>query len=179
MAQSSTPQQRHKTARTDFVPAARFELAAHVNVRQPDSQQNKNPNPRQPDATRNKAAILTAALAALIEGEWICLQSAKGVRVAMNGGRFAYLSYLSCKAFSCRQSLLNERRSRSAGDVTDEERISTCGVSGSGNVSVRHGAQAIQPVRNRSWAQTSSVATASERYASWCCRLRDFPSNRS
>ena len=80
--------------------AARFELAAHVNVCQPDSQQNKNPNPRQPDATRNKAVILTAALAALIEGEWICLQSAKGVRVAMNGGRFAYPSDLSCKALS-------------------------------------------------------------------------------
>ena len=84
--------------------AARFELAAHVNVCQPDSQQNKNPSPRQPDATRNKAAIL----AALVEGEWICLRSAKGVRVAMDGGGFAYLSYLSCKAMSCRQSLLNE-----------------------------------------------------------------------
>ena len=47
--------------KTDFMAAARFELAAHV-VCQPDSQQNKNPNPRQPDATRNKAAILTAAL---------------------------------------------------------------------------------------------------------------------
>ena len=97
-----------QTERTDFMAAARFELAAHVNVCQPDSQQNKNPNPRQPDATRNKAAILTAALAALIEGEWICLRSAKGVRVAMDGGGFAYLSYLSCKAMSCRQSLLNE-----------------------------------------------------------------------
>ena len=88
--------------------AARFELAAHVNVCQPDSQQNKNPSTRQPDATRNKAAILTAALAALIEGEWICLRSAKGVRVVMDCGGFAYLSYLSCKAMSCRQSLLNE-----------------------------------------------------------------------
>ena len=56
------------------MPAARFELAAHVNACQPTSQQNKNPNPRQLDATRNKAAILTAGLAALIEGEWICLQ---------------------------------------------------------------------------------------------------------
>ena len=82
------------------MPAARFELAAHVNVRQPDNQQNKNPNPRQPDATRNKAAILIAALAALVEEEWICLQSAKGVRVATNGGRLAYLSYLSCNALS-------------------------------------------------------------------------------
>ena len=84
--------------KTDFMAAARFELAVHVNVCQPDSQQNKNPNPRQPDATRNKAAILIVALAALIEEEWICLQSAKGVRMAMNGGGFAYLSYLSCKA---------------------------------------------------------------------------------
>ena len=57
------------------MPAARFELAAHVNACQPTSQQNKNPSPRQADATRNKAAILTTALTALIEGEWICLQS--------------------------------------------------------------------------------------------------------
>ena len=47
------PQQRHKIARTDFVPAARFELAAHANVRQPDSQQNKNPNPD--NQTRDEA----------------------------------------------------------------------------------------------------------------------------
>ena len=71
--------------------------------------------------------------------------------------------------------LLNERRSRSAGDVTDEERISTCGVSGSGNVSVRHGAQAFQPVRNRSWAQTSSVATASKRYRESVLQTEGFP----
>jgi hypothetical protein len=59
--------------KTDFMAAARFELAAHVNVCfQPDSQQNKNPDPRQPDATRNKAAVLIAALAALIEGESAC-----------------------------------------------------------------------------------------------------------
>ena len=71
--------------------AARLELAAHVNVCQPDSQQNKNPNPRQPDATRNKAVILTAALAALIEGEWICLQSAKGSeRQCMAGGLYTF-----------------------------------------------------------------------------------------
>ena len=43
-------QQRHETARTDFVPAARFELTAHINVRQPDSQQNKNANAKQPGA---------------------------------------------------------------------------------------------------------------------------------
>ena len=35
---------------------ARFGLAAHVNVCQPDNQQNKGPNPRQSNATRNKAA---------------------------------------------------------------------------------------------------------------------------
>ena len=178
MTQSST-HSSHPDREDRLYGGCEIQTRGARNVCKPDSQQNKNPNPRQPDATRNKAAILTAALAALIEGEWTCLHSAKGIRVAMNGGGLAYLSYLSCKALSCRQSLLNERRSRSAGDVTDEERISTCGVSGSGNVSVRHGAQAIQPVRDRSWAQTSSVATASKRYASWCCRLRDFPSNRS
>jgi hypothetical protein len=73
-------------------------------------------------------------------------------------------TFHTSRARHCRQSLLNERQSRSAGDVTDEERISTCGVSGGGNVSVRHEAQAMQPVRNRSWAQTSSIATASKRY---------------
>ena len=47
----------------------------------------------------------------------------KGVRVAMTAGGFAYISCLSCKALSCRQSLLNERRSRSAGDVTTMSRV--------------------------------------------------------
>ena len=50
------------------VPAARFELTVHVNVRQPDRHQKKNPNPRQPDARRDKIVTLTtAALAVLIE----------------------------------------------------------------------------------------------------------------
>ena len=83
--------------------APRFELAAHVNV-------HKNPNARQPDATQNKAAILTAALVALIEGECICLQNATGARVALNGGRFVHLSdFHTSRARHCRQSLLNER----------------------------------------------------------------------
>ena len=54
-----------QTERTDFMAAARFELAAHVNVCQPDSQQNKTPRPKQPGATRNKTAMLIALLTAL------------------------------------------------------------------------------------------------------------------
>ena len=75
-------------------------------------------------------------------------------------------TFHTSRARYCRQSLFNERQSRSAGDVTDEEGISTCGVnvSGGSNMSVRHEAQAMQPVQNRSWAQTSSIATASKRY---------------
>ena len=57
--------------------------------------------------------------------------------------------------------------------------MSTCGVSSNGNVKVWHGPRASQPAWNRSRAQTSSVARASQQHpndiASWCCRLRDFP----
>ena len=51
------------------MPAARFELAAHVNVRQPDSQQNNDPNPKQSDARRDEAVALATGipLAALTE----------------------------------------------------------------------------------------------------------------
>ena len=43
------------------MPAARFELAAHVNVNinKPDSQQNKNPSPRQPGTRRDEIVTLT------------------------------------------------------------------------------------------------------------------------
>ena len=61
------------------MPAAGFELTAHVNVRQPDSQPNKNPSPRQPGARRDEVVTLTtAALAALTEIKQIYLQSTKG-----------------------------------------------------------------------------------------------------
>ena len=57
------PHSGAETARTDFAPAARFELAAHVNVRQPDSQQNITPAPD--NQTRDETAkLIAAALAA-------------------------------------------------------------------------------------------------------------------
>ena len=61
------------------MPAARFKLAAHINVRQPNSQQNKNPSPRQPGARRDETlrTLTTAALAALAEVKQICLQITK------------------------------------------------------------------------------------------------------
>ena len=65
------------------MPAARFELAVHVNVRQPDNQQNKKNTPRHlPDTqTRDDTdceTLTTAALTALAEVKQICLQSTKG-----------------------------------------------------------------------------------------------------
>ena len=58
--------------------AAKFELAAYVNVNKPDIRQNVNPRPRHPDARRDKAAtLIAAALTALIEVKEICLQSTK------------------------------------------------------------------------------------------------------
>ena len=44
------------------MPVARIELAAHVNVCQPDNQQNKDPNSRQPDATPNAAMLCWLAV---------------------------------------------------------------------------------------------------------------------
>ena len=68
MAQSSTYSSAIHTARTDLVLAARFELAAYVNVNKPDSRQNANPRPRHPDARRDETATLTAAaMTALFE----------------------------------------------------------------------------------------------------------------
>ena len=110
-------QQRGQTARTDFAPAARFELVASVDRSQPDSQQNKTPRPKQPGATRNKTAMLIALLTAL---RWWRERNLpvkhKCIREAMHGGKFAYCSYPSRLSTSCRQSLLNERWSRSVGD---------------------------------------------------------------
>ena len=78
MPQSSTYNSAIHTARTDLVLAARFELAAYVNVNKPDNRQNANPRPRQPGARRDETATLTAAaLAALTEVKKICLQSTK------------------------------------------------------------------------------------------------------
>ena len=93
----------------------------------------------------------------------------------MHGGRFVYRSSPSRLTTSCSQSLLNERSSRSVGDVTDEERIPTCGVSNSGNAKVRQRPRAKQPAWNRSWAQTSSVATASKRYRELVLQTEGFP----
>ena len=145
------------------MPAARFELAAHVNVHQPDSQQNKNPSPRQPDAIRDETVTLTTA------AHWLrCLRSSKSVakhkevRTAMHDGGFAYRLHPSSLTTSwCQQSAQRETVSLS-GRCVCEERTSTCGVSSSGNVKVWHGPRASQPVRNRSRAQTRSIATASK-----------------
>ena len=68
MAQSSTYSSATQRARIDLVLAARFELAAYVNVSQLDSRHNANPIPRHPDARRDENATLTAAaLTALTE----------------------------------------------------------------------------------------------------------------
>ena len=76
VAQSSTYNSAIHTARTDLVLAARFELAAYVNVNKPDNRQNANPRPKQPGAKRDVTATLTAAaLAALAGVKGICLQS--------------------------------------------------------------------------------------------------------
>ena len=129
--------------------------------RQPDSQQNQHPSPGQPDAKHETAILIELRCAGCVGGGG---DEACTAHNGQNGNGLWLVCVPLRPPASCRQSLPNERPSRSAGDVTDEERISTCGVSGSGNGSVRHGAQAIQPVRNRSWAQTSFAATASKRY---------------
>ena len=161
------------------MPAARFELAVHLNVRQPDNQQNKKPHPdTQTRDDTDCETLTTAALTALAEVKQICLQSTKGsevLRTAMHGGRFVYRSSPSRLTTSCSQSLLNERSSRSVGDVTDEERIPTCGVSNSGNAKVRQRPGAKQPAWNRSWAQTSSVATAPKRCREVVLQSEGFP----
>ena len=117
MAQSSTYSSAIHTARTDLVLAARFELAAYVNVNKPDSRQNANPRPRHPDARRDETATLTAAaLTALIEVKQICLQSTKGSERQCMAEGGVYLSSHSRLTMPCCQSLLNERSSRSVSD---------------------------------------------------------------
>ena len=69
------PQQRHQDREDRLYAGCEIRTRGarkRVPANQPAEQE---PSPRQADATRNKAAILTTALTALIEGEWICLQS--------------------------------------------------------------------------------------------------------
>ena len=152
--------------------AARFELAAYVNVNKPDNRQNANPRPRHPDARRDETATLTAAaMTALIEVKQTCLQSTitKGVGTTMHGRGFVYLSSHSRLTMPCCQSLLNERSSRSAGDATDGEADLTCRVSSSGNNTMQQVVTAYQPLRNRSWAPRRRAATPSKRYCQLSC----------
>ena len=74
------------------MPAARFELAVHVNVRQPDNQQNKKPHPdTQTRDDTDCETLTTAALTALAEVKQICLQSTKGSeRQCMAAGLYSF-----------------------------------------------------------------------------------------
>ena len=145
------------------MPAARFELAAHVNVHQPDSQQNKNPSPRQPDAIRDETVTLTTA------AHWLrCLRSSKSACKAQRGQN-SNARWRVCVPFAYLESddvLASTICSTSDGLALWAMRVRgenfNCGVSSSGNVKVWHGPRASQPVRNRSRTQTSSIATASK-----------------
>ena len=92
MAQGSTHSSATEAARTDFVPAARFELAAYVNVSQPDNQQNEKPSPS-PDNQRrhDETVMLIAALAALTERGMNLPAKHKRFRAAMGDGGVLYL----------------------------------------------------------------------------------------
>jgi hypothetical protein len=86
----------------------------------------------------------------------------KGVRTAMPDGGFAYRLHPSSLTTSWRQQSAQRETVSLSGRCACEERTSTCGVSSSGNVKVWYGPRASQPVRNRSRAQISSIATASK-----------------
>ena len=73
-----------------MVLAARFELAAYVNVSQPNNQQNENPSPDN-QRRHDETVMLIAVLAALTERGMNPPAKHKRFRAAMGDGGVLYL----------------------------------------------------------------------------------------